>query len=146
VSPSIRIQTIAGPGHGAPVRSESTAFFVEAGYRHGWLEPLAYLEYLRGGDNTLELIAPHVGCNFWLIQHNFNMKLDVGYRYSHINGGRMFEYAAGAGGTTGAGPGFDHGINVHEVRGGLRYQFGGQSDCAPPPEPYVPEPEPIYTK
>jgi opacity protein-like surface antigen len=66
------------------------------------------------------------------------VKLDVGYRYSHINGGKMFDFASGVG------PGWDNGINVHEVRGGLRYQFG-KSDCAQP-EPYVPEPEPIYTK
>jgi hypothetical protein len=55
-------------------------FFLEAGYRHGWIEPLAYLEYLRGGANTLEIVSPHVGANFWLIQHNFNLKLDIGYR------------------------------------------------------------------
>lgn len=69
-------------------------------------------------------------------------KLDVGYRFSHINGGRMFGYRAGGG------PGFDDGINTHEVRAGLRYQFGGRSDCAPPPPVYVPEPEPepVYTK
>ena len=97
----------------------------------------------QGGKGWLFAYALMAGASYCLTDR---VKLDVGYRYSHINGGRMFEYAAGAGGTTGAGPGFDHGINVHEVRGGLRYQFGGQSDCAPPPEPYVPEPEPIYTK
>jgi hypothetical protein len=55
-------------------------FFVEAGYRHGWIEPLAYVEYMRGGDDTLEIFAPHVGVNFWVTQHNFNLKADVGYR------------------------------------------------------------------
>ncbi|TPI17392.1 outer membrane protein [Mesorhizobium sp. B4-1-1] len=94
----------------------------------------------RGGKGWRFAYALMAGASYCLTDH---VKLDVGYRYSHINGGRMFEYAAGAGGTTGAGPGFDRGINVHEVRGGLRYQFG-QSDCAPPPEPY--QPEPIYTK
>ncbi len=69
------------------------------------------------------------------------VKLDLGYRYSHINGGKMFNYAS----DSNVGPGYDRGINVHEVRGGLRYQFG-RSDCAPPPEPYQPEPQPIYTK
>ncbi|MGO4611098.1 outer membrane protein, partial [Variovorax sp. 2RAF20] len=68
-----------------------------------------------------------------------NAKLDVGYRFSHINGGPMFGYKVGGG------PGFDTGINSHEVRAGLRYQFG-RSDCAPPPPVYVPEPEPVYTK
>jgi opacity protein-like surface antigen len=66
-------------------------------------------------------------------------KLDLGYRFSHIEGGRMFDYAVGGG------PGFDDGINVHEVRGGLRYQFG-ESDCAEPTTiAYEPEPvTPVY--
>ncbi|ESW86850.1 porin, opacity type [Mesorhizobium sp. LSJC269B00] len=96
----------------------------------------------RGGKGWRFAYALMAGASYCLTDR---VKLDVGYRYSHINGGRMFEYASGLGGTTGAGPGFDRGINVHEVRGGLRYQFG-RSDCAPPPEPYQPEPEPIYTK
>jgi opacity protein-like surface antigen len=67
-------------------------------------------------------------------------KLDVGYRYSHLNGGGMFDYAVGGG------PGYDHGIDTHEVRAGLRYQFGN-SDCEEPVayEP-APEPQPVYTK
>jgi opacity protein-like surface antigen len=64
--------------------------------------------------------------------------LDVGYRYSHIEGGRMFGYS------TNAGPGYDKGMNAHEVRAGLRYQFGGASNCAPEPVAYEPEPAPIY--
>ena len=60
-----------------------------------------------------------------------NLKLDVGYRFSHINGGRMFEYGA-VGADFGAGPGFDDGFNVHEARAGLRYQFGGDTDCGAP--------------
>ena len=67
--------------------------------------------------------------------------LDAGYRFTHIEGGRMFEFD-----TTSSGPGFDHGINTHEVRGGLRYQFGGNNGCAAPVVAYQPEPEPIYTK
>ncbi|MBX3531551.1 MAG: porin family protein [Rhizobiaceae bacterium] len=46
------------------------------------------------------------------------LDLDVGYRYTRIAGGRMFEYAPQAG------PGFDRGFNVHEARAGLRYKFG----------------------
>ncbi|KAA3447100.1 porin family protein [Mesorhizobium sp. SARCC-RB16n] len=71
--------------------------------------------------------------------------LDAGYRFSHIQGGRMFEYGPSSA-TPGAGPGFDHGFNTHEVRGGLRYQFGGNNGCAAPVVAYQPEPEPIYTK
>lgn len=78
-----------------------------------------------------------------------NIKLDAGYRYANIAGGRMFEFGP-AGSNTGAGPGFDRGFDVHEVRAGLRYQFGGGSDCGgrreyvsyePMPEP---APEPVY--
>lgn len=70
------------------------------------------------------------------------VKLDAGYRYSRIQGGKMFEYAA-AGNN---GPGYDGGFNTHEVRAGLRYQFGGRSsDCAAPePIAYEPTPAPIY--
>ena len=69
-----------------------------------------------------------------------NLKLDVGYRFSHINGGRMFELSPS--GPGGAGPGFDDGFNTHEARAGLRYQFGN-SDCLPAPIPYEP-PQPVY--
>lgn len=48
-----------------------------------------------------------------------NLKLDAGYRYRHINGGKMFE------GNPGIGSGYDKGMNVHDVRVGLRYMFGG---------------------
>ena len=73
---------------------------------------------------------------------NDRMEADVGYRFSHIDSGRMFEYAAGT-----AGPGYDDGINTHEVRAGLRYKFGGKGQpCGgqvvayQPPE-YIP---PVY--
>lgn len=65
--------------------------------------------------------------------------LDAGYRFSHIEGGRMFEY-------NGAGPGFDKGFNTHEVRAGLRYSLGGSANGCSEPPPVAYEPEPIYTK
>jgi opacity protein-like surface antigen len=73
-----------------------------------------------------------------------NLKLDVGYRYTNINGGRMFELAPTTG--PGAGPGFDDGFNVHEARAGLRYDFGPGGTCyEPEPIAYEPPPEqPIY--
>jgi len=69
-----------------------------------------------------------------------NLSLDVGYRFTHIAKGRMFEYAGGAG------PGFDKGMNIHEGRAGLRYQFGGSTGCSEPEVAYVPEPvePPVY--
>jgi opacity protein-like surface antigen len=71
------------------------------------------------------------------------LKLDVGYRYTRVNGGRMFELAPVTG--PGAGPGFDDGFNVHEARAGLRYQFGGDSGCyEPEPVAYNPPPQPVY--
>ncbi|MER8405220.1 porin family protein [Mesorhizobium sp. M1307] len=88
-----------------------------------------------GGKGWRFAYAAMVGASYCLTDR---VKLDVGYRYSHINGGKMFDFGSGVG------PGYDNGINVHEVRGGLRYQFG-RSDCVEP-EPYVPEPEPVYTK
>lgn len=73
-----------------------------------------------------------------------NLELDAGYRYSRIEGGRMFEESG-----IGVGPGFDKGISTHEARAGLRYAFGpsGSANCAQPEivayEPPVYEP-PVY--
>lgn len=69
-----------------------------------------------------------------------NLLLDAGYRFSHIQGGKMFQLA------NGAGPGFDRGFNTHEVRAGLRYQFGNSGCSEPVPVAYEPPPEPVYTK
>lgn len=71
-----------------------------------------------------------------------NLNFDLGYRFTHINGGKMF----GQDTINVVGPGYDKGIDVHEVRGGLRYQFGGSPGCATPQVAYEPQPEPIYTK
>jgi opacity protein-like surface antigen len=58
-----------------------------------------------------------------------NLDLDVGYRFSRISGGRMAGYDA----VGGVGPFFDDGFDTHEVRAGLRYQFGaGAGRCAEP--------------
>ncbi|MFC5385882.1 outer membrane protein [Aquamicrobium segne] len=66
--------------------------------------------------------------------------LDAGYRFSRIEGGRMFE-------KNGAGPGFDKGFNTHEVRAGLRYSFGGSANgCYEPQTVAYEPPAPIYTK
>jgi opacity protein-like surface antigen len=49
-----------------------------------------------------------------------NLKADVGYRFRHVEGGRMFEFAGGNG------PG-DHGaLKTHEARAGLRWAIGGK--------------------
>lgn len=74
-----------------------------------------------------------------------SLQLDAGYRYTRINGGKMFDYASFAG------PGYDGGMNVHEARAGLRYAFNGPSlHCTPqqvayePPVYEVPVEAPIY--
>lgn len=50
-----------------------------------------------------------------------NLKFDAGYKFTHVNGGAMFDYAVAGNGTQG----YDNGFNLHSVRAGLRYQFGG---------------------
>ncbi|AZO65716.1 MULTISPECIES: outer membrane protein [unclassified Mesorhizobium] len=88
-----------------------------------------------GGKGWRFAYAAMAGASYCLTDR---VKLDLGYRFSHIEGGKMFDFASDVG------PGHDKGINVHEVRGGLRYQFGN-SGCAQP-EPIAYEPEPVYTK
>ena len=106
--------------------------------------------YVKWDDlhNTIDTTTIHNGGKGWRFAYALtagasycltnNVLLDAGYRYSHIQGGKMFELA------NGAGPGFDKGIDTHEVRAGLRYQFG-DSGCSQPVA-YEPEPEPVYTK
>jgi hypothetical protein len=55
------------------------AFFAEGGFRHAWIEPLAYIEYVQGKNSSLTIVAPHGGLNFWIMKHTFNVKADVGY-------------------------------------------------------------------
>jgi hypothetical protein len=56
------------------------ACYAEAGFRHGWFEPLAFVEYLEAKNDTLTIVSPHVGANFWIQKHTFNIKADLGYR------------------------------------------------------------------
>lgn len=57
-----------------------------------------------------------------------NLLIDAGYRFTQIQGGRMFEESGYE-----VGPGFERGFNVHELRAGLRYALGGPSlHCATP--------------
>lgn len=117
--------------------------YVGAGIGGAWVK----WDTLRNVDDNGE--TEHEGSKGWRFAYAVmagasycltdNAKFDLGYRYSRIEGGKMFEYA------NNAGPGWDRGIDAHEVRGGLRYQFG-KSDCAPK-EAYVPyEPEPVVYK
>ncbi|MCT8997946.1 outer membrane protein [Chelativorans intermedius] len=94
----------------------------------------------RGASNWRFAWSVMAGASYCLTE---NLQLDAGYRFTQIEGGRMFDYA------NGVGPGFDHGFNVHEARAGLRYSFGnGNVNCAVPQvvayEPPAYEYEPVY--
>ncbi|MDX2051838.1 MAG: porin [Polyangiaceae bacterium] len=62
--------------------------FGELGFRYHAVEPLVYVEYLRAkSDRTAPIttrphasLATHVGVNYFVDQHRFNLKLDAGYR------------------------------------------------------------------
>lgn len=66
-----------------------------------------------------------------------NVKADVGYRYKHVEGGRMFDYS------NNGGPGYDKGYGSHEGRVGLRYIFSG---CEQPYVPPIDVPQPPVYK
>ena len=99
------------------------------------------------------VVTEHAGATNWRFAYagmlgttvclTDSLDLDVGYRYTRIAGGRMFEYAPQAG------PGFDRGFNVHEARAGLRYKIGGRkghwggSSCGHKPAPVAYEPPPL---
>ncbi len=83
--------------------------------------------------------AVSAGASYCLSKH---LKADAGYRFTRIAGGRQFEYQPEAG------PGFDHGIDIHEGRLGLRYALGSGFEGCGEPEPvaYVPPPAPPVYK
>jgi hypothetical protein len=56
------------------------AFYAEAGFRHAWLEPLVFVDYLKAKNDELTIFSPHVGANFWAQKHTFNVKADLGYK------------------------------------------------------------------
>lgn len=113
-------------------------------------------------DNLRNTIQPdidnlHKGAKSWRFAWSLmagasycltnKLSLDGGYRYSRIEGGRMFEERSNTGVSLGAGPGFDRGFNVHEVRAGLRYNFGGNRNCYEPEAvAYEAPPEPVVYK
>jgi hypothetical protein len=67
----------------SPRRQGAIAGYVEAGYRHDWIEPLAFVEYSSEPSDepgARSILAPHLGVNFWAMKHAFNVKTDLGYR------------------------------------------------------------------
>jgi opacity protein-like surface antigen len=80
----------------------------------------------QGISTTRFAYALHAGASYDI---SSNLKLDAGYSWTHVTGGDMFRFKGLAPGhidDQGV-MGRDKGINIHEVRVGLRYQFGGSS-------------------
>jgi len=70
---------------------------------------------------------------------NCQFKADLGYRYRHVSGGNMFGYKLNGG------PGSDKGFDIHEVRSGVRYQFGDSCQTAYLPPADLPQAEtPVF--
>lgn len=85
----------------------------------------------KGGKDSLRFaMALMAGASYDLTDQ---LKLDVGYRYMRINGGKAYGYDAADSSTNpygnAVGPGAvgtqarDNGFNIHAVRAGLRYEF-----------------------
>ena len=96
------------------------------GTRVRWsdLDDVRYGGTMEGTANWRFTYALMAGASVDLTQ---NLKLDAGYRYRHINGGKMFE------GNRYIGDGYDKGMDIHDFRVGLRYMFGGSN------APYAPQ-------
>ncbi|MGN6551261.1 MAG: outer membrane protein [Pararhizobium sp.] len=71
-----------------------------------------------------------------------NLKFDAGYRFRRVSGGGVSDDIVDPSSGNAYGRSYDKGMNIHEVRGGLRYTFGG---CAQPAPNFVSyEPAPVY--
>lgn len=86
---SIGASGVTGPAVNARPQG-AMGGYLEAGYRMGWIEPLAFVEAYQEPDAEDEpgarsMISPHVGVNFWAMKHNFNIKTDLGYRVYQQN-------------------------------------------------------------
>jgi len=83
-----------------------------------------------GGAQWRFAWAIHAGAS---VDLNCRTKLDAGYSFTRIEGGRAFGFTAASGfsGTQG----FDHGIETHSGRVGLRYALSDTGCGVPPSEP-----------
>ena len=90
------------------------------------------IEYHGGGAKWRFTYALMAGAS---VDLTCNLKGDIGYRYRHVGGGGMFRSLGSSGYQ-----GYDRGFDSHEVRGGLRYSFGGCETQAA----YI-EPAPVYS-
>lgn len=76
-TPAVPATFVAGS---SALAAGGNAFYAEVGFRHAWVEPLAFIDYVKAKNDTLTILAPHVGCNFWINKHTYNIKVDVGYK------------------------------------------------------------------
>lgn len=90
---------------------------------------LPTVPYVHKGISEMRFAyALHAGVSYDLMA---NLKLDTGYTWTHVNSGEMFRFKGLANHIDDTGVmGRDRGINIHEVRVGLRYQFGGATHVA----------------
>jgi hypothetical protein len=58
----------------------ANAIYAELGFRHDFIEPVIFVDVLKGNRETVSIVSPHVGVNFWIVKHNFNVKTDFGYK------------------------------------------------------------------
>lgn len=97
---------------------------------------------IHGGESTTRFAyALHAGASFDV---SCRTKIDAGYSYTHIEGGKQFGTGIGtpgslAPGSAVGGDGYDHGIDVHEGRIGLRYALS-DAGCSVPSY----QPAPVY--
>jgi hypothetical protein len=77
-------QTVPG-ANPLPGGLGGTTFYFELGIRLDWIEPLAFVDYVAGKNDTVKVVAPHAGINFWVLKHAFNVKTDVGYKKTDTN-------------------------------------------------------------
>lgn len=58
--------------------SSGLGYFAEAGFRVGAWEPLLFLDQFTGQDGKTGMTGLHAGLNYWVREHNGNVKLDLG--------------------------------------------------------------------
>jgi Phosphate-selective porin O and P len=65
----------------------ANAFFVEAGYRIQYIEPIVAYEFF-AGEKTLNQSTLRLGVNFWISQHKYNVKAEVAVPFNETAPGK----------------------------------------------------------
>jgi hypothetical protein len=71
--------TYADQGVGGTTGHDSAnAFYVEAGYRYDFIEPVVIFEYFKpGADGATTQSTLRAGVNWWITQHKYNLKAEL---------------------------------------------------------------------